>query len=168
MRRDWVVDALTDVFHVETEVDGFNPRVMDIPGFGRSMTAYARRSPGTSEARWDEKRGISSSEDIPLVSFIPPTAGMFVFLAIHVDQHPEFHSLGDDATNILMGKLWRELAEHLVLFAPGTSFDSHGVHNIGGKGIGFFRISYSIIEYDQVRATMETFAKVLKKFLQVV
>lgn len=168
MRRDWVVDALNDVFHVETELDGtFNPMVLNIPGLGRSMTAYARPSAGSAAAQWDEKRGVSSSKGIPLVSFIPPTAGMFVFLAIHVDQHPDFHSLGSEATDILMKKLWRLLAEHLVLFAPGTSFDSHGVHNIGGKGVGFFRISYSIITFDEVRSSIEIFSKVLKKFLHV-
>lgn len=166
MRRDWMVDALADTFHLEFDGDSLNPLVHDIPNLGRAVTAYARPDPTSAQGRWDEKRAIASHGDKPLVSFIPPSAGMFIFLGVHVDQHPDFNSLGDDATQILMDKLWRQLAEHHVLFAPGFAFDAYGPHNIGGKGMGFFRISYSIITYDQTRNAMETFAKVLRKFLR--
>lgn len=165
MRRDWICDALGDTFHLEFDGDSRNPLVCDIPGLGRAVTAYARPDPNSPQGRWDEKRGFASSHGKPLVSFIPPSAGMFVFLGVHVDQHPDFHSLGSDATQILMMKLWRRLAEHKVLFAPGTAFDAMGHHNIGGKGMGFFRIAYSTITYEQARDAIQTFAKVLQKFL---
>jgi aromatic amino acid aminotransferase I len=67
--------------------------------------------------QWDEKRGVQSALGPALVSFIPPTAGMFVWLAIHIDQHPDFRQLqakGEDATRVLMEKLWHELADNLV------------------------------------------------------
>lgn len=166
MRRDWMVDALADTFHLEFDGETRNPLVHDIPNLGRAVTAYALPDANSPAGRWDEKRGVTTFQaGKPLVSFIPPSAGMFIFLGVHVDQHPEFNSLGENATEILMDKLWRHLAEHFVLFAPGFAFDAHGPHNIGGKGMGFFRISYSIITYEQTRQAMETFAKVLKKFL---
>lgn len=90
---------------------------------------------------------------------------MFVFLAIHIDQHPDYNKLGAEATKILMSKLWKQLAEHLVLFAPGFGFDAHGPHNIGAEGIGFFRISFSSIAYDHIHTAMGTFAKVLTEFM---
>lgn len=171
MRRDWMCDALTNAFHVESDdtsmTGGANPLVLDVATFGRGFTAYAKHAEGSSAATWDEKRGVTTGGRKPLFSFIPPTSGMFVFLAVHLDQHPDFAALGgnDDATNVLMDKLWRELAEHLVLFAPGVTFDAGGVHNIGGQGVGYFRVSYSIITYEQANTAVKTFAKVLTKFL---
>lgn len=44
-------------------------------------------------------------------------AGMFVFLAVHVEEHPDYEALlakGEDATKLLMDNLWRQLAENLV------------------------------------------------------
>lgn len=166
MRRDWMCDALADQFHLEFDDGALNPLVRDTAGLGRGFTAYAKHPTGSAEAKWDEKRGVVSSRGTPLCSFIPPTAGMFIFLAVHLDQHPDYHLLGNDADDVLMGKLWRELAEHLVLFAPGIGFDSKGPHNIGGKGVGYFRISYSIITYEESRSATATFAKVLTKFLR--
>ena len=42
---------------------------------------------------------------------------MFVFLAVHVSEHPDYDVLlkkGEDATRLLMDDLWRQLAENLV------------------------------------------------------
>ena len=44
---------------------------------------------------------------------------MFVFLAVHVREHPDYDALlekGEDATRLLMDGLWRELAENLVSY----------------------------------------------------
>ena len=95
---------------------------------------------------------------------------MFVFLGVHVSEHPDYAALvakGEDATRTLMDGLWRELAENLVLFAPGWGFDAHGPHAIGSDGIGYFRLSYSIATYEQTRSAIETFAKVLTKFYRL-
>lgn len=168
MRRDWICDALADTFHLEFDELSSNGHVKDIPGLGRGITAYAKCAKGSPEARWDEKRGATTSpHGPPLLSFIPPTAGMFIFLAVHVDQHPDYSKLGTDATRILMDRLWRLLAEHLILFAPGLSFDTHGPHNIGGDGVGYYRLSYSITPYEQMRTAMATFAQLLTDFFKI-
>jgi aromatic amino acid aminotransferase I len=42
---------------------------------------------------------------------------MFIFLAIHIDQHPDYARLvhkGEDAIRVLTEKLWIECAEDLV------------------------------------------------------
>ena len=95
---------------------------------------------------------------------------MFIFLAVHMSSHPDYQALlakGEDATQVLLDKLWRELAENLVLFAPAASFDAHGVHNIGGQGVGYFRLSYSIASYEETNKAVETFEKVLVKFFRL-
>jgi aromatic amino acid aminotransferase I len=161
MKRDWMLDALADAFHLEADGDGLNPLVCALP-LGRGYTGYARGSAESAEARWDEKRGVQSAHGKPLVSFIPPSAGMFIFLGVHLSSHRDYGRLG---TRELMDKLWRKLAEHHVLFAPGWAFDANGPHNIGGEGVGYFRLSFSIVTYEQTRDAMDEFAKVLKKFL---
>ena len=98
------------------------------------------------------------------------SAGMFIFLAVHFDQHPDYKSLqarGEDAIRVLSDKLWIELAENLVLFAPGWGFDAHGEHAIGGQGVGYYRLSYSIATYEQTRTAVDKFSKILTKFFRV-
>jgi aromatic amino acid aminotransferase I len=95
---------------------------------------------------------------------------MFVFLAVHLDEHPDYHSLernGEDATRKLLEKLWQTLADRLVLFAPGWAFDANGPHAIGGKGVGYFRLSFSIATYEENRKAIGTFAKVLNEFYRL-
>ncbi|BEJ18212.1 hypothetical protein CspHIS471_0704890 [Cutaneotrichosporon sp. HIS471] len=164
MKRDWMLDALADSFHLESDSNGLNPLVISTP-FGRRFTGYARPNPTSAEGRWDEKRGLTGAHGKPLISYLPPSAGMFVFLGVHLSGHPEYAALGDDATRILAERLWRVLAKHHVLFAPGWAFDPEGPHNIGGEGMGYFRLSFSIVTYEETRDAMEVFAKVLGKFL---
>ncbi|TXT06078.1 hypothetical protein VHUM_03551 [Vanrija humicola] len=165
VRRDWLIDSLADVFHLEFEQENdHNPNVLTVAGIGRGATAYARQPAGSSQALWDEKRGTSSPYGKPLVSFVPPTAGMFVWLAVHLDQHPEYHSLGSDATNELLRRLWLQLADHLVLFAPGFVFAPDQAPE-DNTGVGYFRLSYSIITYEESRTAIKTFEEILVKFL---
>lgn len=81
-RRDWICDAFEDVFHIEVSSGGVgaqgNQRVMDVLGYGQGVTCYAPPKIGSSQAKWDEKRGMGSKVGKPLVSFIPPT-GMSLF-----------------------------------------------------------------------------------------
>lgn len=128
MRRNWLCDTFEDVFHIEFEenTNGVvsNQYVREVfEGLGRGVTCYAKPTAGVK--KWDEKRGLENAHGPALVSFIPPTAGMFVWLAIHVDQHPDYRQLqakGEDATRVLMEKLWHELADNLVCsLSPSSS-----------------------------------------------
>jgi len=177
MRKTWICDAFEDVFHLEFDAceNGVatNSMVQDVYQVSgkkaRGVTCYAKQL-NSVEAKWDEKRGLKSKRGPPLISFIPPTAGMFIFLAVHIGAHPDYNTLiraGEDANKILMDKLWAELADHLVLFAPGWGFDAKGEHAIGGEGMGYFRLSYSIATYEQTRSAIETFSKVLTKFYRL-
>lgn len=65
----------------------------------------------------DEKRGYKAQK--PLVSFVPPSAGMFVWLAVHLDSHKDFEKVkarGEDPNRVLLEKLFIELAEHKVSY----------------------------------------------------
>lgn len=95
---------------------------------------------------------------------------MFIFLAIHLSSHPSYASLSassEDADKLLMDKIWRELADNKVLFAPGWGFDARGEHNIGGagSGVGYFRLSYSVATYEQVGKAVRVLKEVLVRTL---
>lgn len=64
----------------------------------------------------DEKKGFKSKKAV--VSFVPPTAGMFVWLAVHLGSHPKFAQIkreeGPDGVNKMLYDLWTELAENNV------------------------------------------------------
>ena len=64
----------------------------------------------------DEKKGFKSNK--ALVSFVPPTAGMFVWLAVHLSSHHKFaqikHEEGPEGVNKMLYDLWTELAESNV------------------------------------------------------
>ncbi|OCF35477.1 aromatic amino acid aminotransferase I [Kwoniella heveanensis CBS 569] len=159
MRKTWICDAFADTFHLE-----FNQNKSLFPNGTRTITCYSRQEPRN---RWDEKR---DAHHKPLVTFTPPTAGMFIFLGVHVSEHPDYHDLvkkGENATQILVQKLWTNLADNLVLFAPGWYFDAGGEHAIGGNGYGYFRLSFSIATYEETYQAVERFAKVLDKFFHV-
>ena len=76
--------------------------------------------------------------DRELFSFVPPSAGMFVWLKLHLENVPGFRA-GDEET--LEIKLWEKLAEGGVLVGPGRYFaaEQDGVSPIEGH----FRISFS-------------------------
>ncbi|WWC89986.1 uncharacterized protein L201_004916 [Kwoniella dendrophila CBS 6074] len=157
MRKTWMCDAFEDVFHLE-----FDQNKSLFPDGSKTITCYSK----TPKNKWDEKKGLHGPA---LVTFTPPTAGMFVFLGVHISEHPDYDKLtrkGEDATHVLVQKLWTELADNLVLFAPGWYFDGGGEHAIGGKGYGYFRLSFSIATYEETYKAIRTFSQVLEKFFK--
>lgn len=166
MRRDWMCDLFETVFHLEFD----NALGAPFDDSIRWATAYPRALPGTAgNSLIDEKSGFKSKK--ALLSFVPPTAGMFVWLAVHLESHPEFVQMKrqgvEDPSRLLMERLWKELAENNVLVSPGYFFDGNGGHpHVGAENIGFFRLSFSIASHDQMEKAVKTMYKVFVKFFQ--
>ncbi|TRM68096.1 pyridoxal phosphate-dependent transferase [Schizophyllum amplum] len=97
-----------------------------------------------------------------LFSFIPPSSGMFIWMQLHFDDHPELATLG---TKELEMKLWTALAEAGVMFGPGAMFSSVNIAEDAG-GPGHFRISFSNAEYDELKKSVEIFQTVIRKFFK--
>lgn len=98
---------------------------------------------------------------------------MFVWLAVHLENHPDFHNLKakgmEDPSKFLMDELWKELAENNVLVCPGQYFDGQeGVphHGEGSENLGFFRLSFSIASHDEIEQAVKTMYKVMVKFFR--
>lgn len=74
-------------------------------------------------------------------SFVPPTSGMFIWIAIDFESHPTFKE-GEEET--LEMQLWENIAEAGLLVAPGWYFAAED--EILDHGHGHFRISFSNAE----------------------
>ncbi|KAJ7180012.1 pyridoxal phosphate-dependent transferase [Mycena crocata] len=96
----------------------------------------------------------------PLFSFVPPTSGMFVWIKVHFDQHPEFTSLGSESLEM---KLWIEFAEAGLLLGPGSMFCPTG--DYASETSGHFRISFSNSENEEMKKATQIFGAVIRKFM---
>ncbi|KAJ9112336.1 hypothetical protein QFC19_000756 [Naganishia cerealis] len=175
MRRDWMqelimsiipsskCDLFESVFHLEFD------QTLALSPYIKWVTAFERTVPGMNGAIMDEKRGFKSKK--PVVSFVPPTAGMFVWLAVHLESHPQFAQVkqddGKEGVNKMLYELWTELAENNVLVSPGYFFDAQpGVPHEGTENFGFFRLSFSMASHEQMESAIKTIYKVFVKFFQ--
>ena len=93
-------------------------------------TAYARPR---SSLFMSEK-----SSRKPLFEFVPPSAGMFVWVKLSLDQHPtRLRGEEPEEEQSLEMQFWTQLAEGGVLAAPGWFFSAYV--NDDGTGPDFDR-----------------------------
>jgi len=144
-RRDYFLDCIVEKFHVE-----LMPSSQWMFQGSEVYLASTMISSSVTE----------KSIKTHLFSFVPPTSGMFVWLKLHFDNHPEVKGLGPEA---LERKLWIALAEAGLLVGPGYLFSANP-SKAGGNSIGHFRISFSNAEFEDLKKGVDILARVLKKF----
>jgi len=150
-RRDFFLDCLHEEFRLEA-VSG----TVGVWGGCKAYIAFHKPPPGVIGLM--EK---TSEKEKPMFSFVPPTAGMFVWIKLHFEHHPSFKLLG---TETLEMQLWADLAEAGVLFGPGVMFAADDEMTNDDPRIGHFRISFSSAEPGDMKKAVVTFASVLKVF----
>ena len=124
LRRDLFVDLLAEEFEL-----------VQAPGTGAQgawhgravYTAYPKRSPpARGLLSFGEKAGAGGGAvRRPLFSFVPPAAGMFVWVKLHFAGRARRGGGGDeddDEETTQEMRLWTALAEAGVLTAPGWFF----------------------------------------------
>ncbi|KAJ6515922.1 pyridoxal phosphate-dependent transferase [Mycena sanguinolenta] len=153
LRRDFIVDCLADEFHLTTA-----------PGLAGTEWEGAQVYHGFAKPQ-RSLTGYFSNEKGPtlsnrLISFVPPTSGMFVWLKVHFDEHPSLTKFGSESLEM---RLWTELAEENVLFGPGAMFSATG--DWSSETTGHFRISFSNLENDELKKAIQIFGKVFRKFM---
>jgi len=152
-RRDFFIDCLAEEFHLHV--------VPAAAGIWEGCIVYQASSKVKKSTRMTEKY---SARNRTMFSFVPPVAGMFVWMRLHLDQHPSF-APGDEDT--LETKLWTKLAENGVLFGPGWVFAANamaeGSHN---NDSGHFRISFSNAEFADLKKAVTIFGRVIREFFQ--
>ncbi|EJD35333.1 PLP-dependent transferase [Auricularia subglabra TFB-10046 SS5] len=108
--------------------------------------------------------GSARQGETTLFEFIPPVGGMFIWIKLHLHNHPAAaeNALSDQQIDEIERALWTELAEEGLLVTPGWYFNAAQL-----QGKGHFRIAYSYTEADEMRAGVQIFARVVKRAFQV-
>ncbi|KAI9453469.1 PLP-dependent transferase [Lactarius psammicola] len=161
-RRDFLVDCLAEEFEL-----------LPAPGTASSgpaalLCGYPRGSRGGGFR--DEKTRAMR----PLLSFVPPSSGMFVWVKLYFGDVPDKRDEDDGSVLTPERQFWQELAEAGVLVAPGWFF-SPETHTAQGGGprteadrqIGHVRLSYTPSDMETTRRAIKIFAQTLRDFCRV-
>jgi aromatic amino acid aminotransferase I / 2-aminoadipate transaminase len=97
-----------------------------------------------------------------VISFVPPMAGMFLWIRIAVELHPRY----DGSNSVeLMDELWKRLAvTEDLLIAPGRMFAASDEET--EEAAKYFRVAFSVGENDQVDEMVKRFARAVNWFLK--
>lgn len=152
-RRNFFIDCLADEFHLHA--------VPAAAGVWQGCIAYQASSKVKKSTIMTEKY---SNRNRTMFSFVPPVAGMFVWMKLHLDQHPSF-TPGDEDT--LETKLWTKLAENGVLFGPGWMFAANALDGDSeNTNAGHFRISFSNVDLPDLKKAVTIFGRVVREFFE--
>ncbi|KAF5331715.1 hypothetical protein D9611_007705 [Ephemerocybe angulata] len=154
VRRDFIIDCLADEFDLRVGVVA-NSGVDCFTGCD-VYTAY----PKVKSTRIFEEKKLFNDQE--LLSFVPPTSGMFVWLKLNLEQHPQY---GSKSAKELEWDLWVELAEAGVLFGPGQMFAATATVE-DEEPAGHFRVSFSNAEFNTMKKAISIFARVIVKFFR--
>jgi aromatic amino acid aminotransferase I / 2-aminoadipate transaminase len=95
-----------------------------------------------------------------LISFVPPMAGMFLWIRVALELHPRY-----DGTNSieLMDQLWKRIAvTEDLLIAPGRMFAAGDEQR--DEAAKYFRVAFSVGEKDQVDEMVKRFGRAVRWF----
>lgn len=145
VRRDWMLDAIAEQFDlVPAEQSGVEG------AFG--LVAYVK---GTK---------------VPVMSFEPPVAGMFVWVTVLYHSHPGFKAFsegkdGPAAVREFEEVIWKKLVDAKVLLTPGWYYTpwEGGESSVHEPGAGHFRLAYSYEPKDLMEEGIRRFAEVLTR-----
>ncbi|KAH9009853.1 PLP-dependent transferase [Lactarius deliciosus] len=162
-RRDFLVDCLGEEFEL-----------FPAPGTASSSPAallcgYPRRnSDGGPTA---DKAGTMR----PLLSFVPPSSGMFVWVKLHFGDVPDKRNESNGSVLTPEHQFWQELAKAGVLVAPGWIFSPSETPTVLGgapprevdRQTGHVRVSYTPPDMEETRRAIKIFAQTLMEFCRV-
>lgn len=141
VRRDWMLDTLAREFDVvSAEESG-----LDALG----VVAYAK---GTK---------------VPIMSYVPPVGGMFVWVTVFYHSHPGFKGFSEGKKDAVAVRefeevIWRKLVDARVLATPGWYYTpwEGGEHSLHEEGSGHFRFAYSYEPKALIEEGIRRFAEV--------
>ena len=130
-RRDYIVGAL----HKEFDIESADDSVED----GEYVVVSQRKC---------------------LISFVPPMAGMFLWIRVALEDHPRY----DGSNSVeLMDELWKRLAvTEDLLIAPGRVFAAG--EDQRADAAKYFRVAFSIGEEKDVDEMVKRFSRAIRWF----
>ncbi|KAF9364951.1 Aromatic/aminoadipate aminotransferase 1 [Mortierella sp. NVP85] len=108
--------------------------------------------------------------DARFASFVQPSAGMFLWIKIHVDQHPRYGTVTD---SVLMLELFNKCLQSNVLMVPGWQFSARpkpkGVNIADLLNVWFdneatyLRATFAYATFEQMEEAMTRFGHALQE-----
>jgi aromatic amino acid aminotransferase I / 2-aminoadipate transaminase len=97
-----------------------------------------------------------------LISFVPPMAGMFLWIRIALESHPRY----DGSNSVeLMDELWKRIAvKEDLLIAPGRMFAAGDEQR--DEAAKYFRIAFSVGEPSEVDEMVKRFGRAVRWFFK--
>ncbi|TFY57906.1 hypothetical protein EVJ58_g6740 [Rhodofomes roseus] len=153
-RRDWFIDCLAEELHIEAATSSTVSFWKDCVVYD----AYPKRSTGWMMSE-------KASVDTKMLSFVPPTSGMFVWIKVHFDNLPAYRRIGegDESPEI---QLWTKIADAGVLISPGWFFAADVENPPTDEMEGHFRISFSNADFDTLKKAAQIIARETDKFFK--
>ncbi|KDN51005.1 hypothetical protein RSAG8_00634, partial [Rhizoctonia solani AG-8 WAC10335] len=166
-RRDLMLDSL---FEASSSGLGLAQNHGLSQGAVRVYDAYVKPT-GVLYGSLDEKL---PSRDKTLFSFAIPNGGMFLWIKFYLKNHRDWtpHPAPGSALEV---KLWTNLAEAGVMFAPGYMFstdeeDAPSEESVAEPHLrseyAHMRVSFSSATKEEITKAMKTFVQVTLKFFQ--
>ncbi|KAH9174517.1 pyridoxal phosphate-dependent transferase [Lactarius sanguifluus] len=150
-RRDFLIDCLAEEFELFPEPS------ITTSGGPASLCAYPRSFLG-EKAR-------------PLLSFVPPSSGMFVWVKLHFGDVPDKRDESDGSVLTPDHQFWEKLAEAGVLVGPGWIFAEEPTSGAppteADRQTGHVRVSYTPSDMETTRRGIKIFAQTLREFCRV-
>ncbi|KAI0247958.1 PLP-dependent transferase [Lactifluus subvellereus] len=153
-RRDFLIDCLAEEF------DLFPAPASVVPGAWAHavvLSAYPR--------------GSALNKTRPLLSFVPPSSGMFVWVQLHFGDVPD---KADEDGSVLTPErqFWERLIAAGVLVTPGWIFSptdtEDRVLSMGvDPQIGHMRLCYTPSDMETMRRGLKIFAQTLREFCSI-
>jgi len=163
IRRDFFVDCIFDEFELRPNSD---PALAASFGAGQPVLTAYKKTQGNQEMQ--EKAAAAKT---PLFSFVPPTAGMFVWLKFHLKEDATSGSDEPEGETI-DEKVWNDLAEHGLLVVPGLVFAAVPEDGSSAQNTDFardemnFRLSFSMGKMEDMKSGVKILAQVLGNYVK--
>ena len=94
-----------------------------------------------------------------LVTFVPPVAGMFIWMNVHVEHHPRYN--GSNQKDLTYD-LWQRLIERDILVVPGYMFAATKKQ----ENACFYRISFSIESRENLKSAADKIGDTIREFFK--
>lgn len=146
-RRNWMCDAIAEHFELRPAVP---------PEDG--LTAYITRP--------------SDGARIPVFSFVPPVAGMFVWQKYHLAENEVYLAkkrAGTEEREAIAEwsvEFWQKLIENKVLLTPGSYYEpwqGKGMHRKGEPDSTYMRLAFSYEGKEDIEKGIQRMAETVKQ-----
>jgi aromatic amino acid aminotransferase I len=115
-----------------------------------------------SPASTEEGDYVVLSRGKSLISFVPPMAGMFLWIRVALEEHHRYD--GENAVE-LMDELWKRIAvKEDLLIAPGRMFAAGDEQR--EEAAKYFRVAFSVGEKKEVDEMVKRFGRAVRWFFK--